>query len=80
MTTSKADKKRLINNYLSLVLLQATNFILPLLTLPYLVRVLGTDKFGQVMFAQAFIVFFNVFVWLQVTNSVYNDIVLVNIN
>jgi len=43
-------------------LLQATNFILPLLTLPYLVRVLGTDKFGQVMFAQAFIVFFNVFV------------------
>ena len=30
--------------------------------MPYLVRVLGVDKFGLVMFAQAFIVFFNILV------------------
>jgi PST family polysaccharide transporter len=57
-----AEKKILLENYLSLLFLQGANFILPLLTLPYLVRVLGTEKFGLVMFAQAFIVFFNIIV------------------
>jgi PST family polysaccharide transporter len=57
-----SEKKRLLENYFSLLFLQGANFILPLLTLPYLVRVLGTEKFGLVMFAQAFIVFFNIVV------------------
>jgi PST family polysaccharide transporter len=52
------DKKRLLSNFFSLSILQAFTYILPLLTLPYLVRVLGVDKFGLVMFAQAFIMFF----------------------
>jgi len=56
------EKKRLLENYFSLLFLQAANFILPLLTLPYLVKVLGTEKFGLVMFAQALIVFFNIIV------------------
>ncbi|ADV46660.1 oligosaccharide flippase family protein [Nitratifractor salsuginis] len=56
------DKKRLLSNFLSLSLLQAFTYILPLLTLPYLVRVLGADKFGLVMFAQSFIMFFSILV------------------
>ena len=56
------DKKRLLGNFFSLSVLQAFNYILPLLTLPYLVRVLGVEKFGLVMFAQAFIMFFNILV------------------
>jgi len=56
------EKKRLISNFLSLGILQGTNFILPLLTLPYLVRTLETDKFGLVMFAQAFIMYFTIFI------------------
>jgi PST family polysaccharide transporter len=56
------DKKRLLSNFFSLSILQAFTYILPLLTLPYLVRVLGVDKFGLVMFAQAFIMFFNILV------------------
>jgi len=42
----KQDKKRLISNFLSLMSLQGVNYILPLLTFPYLVRVLGVDNFG----------------------------------
>ena len=57
-----AEKKRLLENYLALLVLQGANFLLPLLTLPYLVRVLGAEKFGLVMFAQSLIVFFNIIV------------------
>ena len=56
------DKKRLLSNFFSLTILQTFTYILPLLTLPYLVRVLGSEKFGLVVFAQAFIIFFNILV------------------
>lgn len=58
LTFQSDDKKRLFENFLSLSVLQGANYVLPLLTLPYLVRVLEPDKFGLIMFAQAFIQFF----------------------
>ena len=60
--TIKDDYKVIATNYFSLSILQGANYILPLLTLPYLVRVLGAEYFGLVMFAQAFATFLNVFV------------------
>ncbi|CAM3460427.1 flippase [Marinicrinis lubricantis] len=53
-----SDKKRLVQNFISLIFLQGTNYILPLLTLPYLVRVLGPGNYGLVAFGQAFITYF----------------------
>src|SRR5690554_35517 len=60
--TNSEDKKRLLGNFLSLSGLQVFTYILPLITLPYLVRVLGVEKYGLVMFAQSFIMFFNILV------------------
>lgn len=56
-----SNKKRLITNFLSLASMQGLNFILPLVTLPYLLQVVGPGKFGLISFAQALIQYFILF-------------------
>ncbi|MCK9424627.1 MAG: flippase [Ignavibacteriaceae bacterium] len=52
-------KSKLLQNLLSLSFLQAINNLLPLITFPYLVRVLGPEKFGLVNFVTAFVAYFS---------------------
>ncbi len=52
------QRKRLIENIGSLFALQGASYILPLISMPYLMRVLGAEKFGLIVFAQAFTQYF----------------------
>lgn len=45
--------RRLRNSIASLSLLQASHYLVPLITLPYLTRVLGTSGFGTIAYVQA---------------------------
>jgi len=52
-------KKTLAINFGSLSIVQIATYVMPLVYLPYLVRVIGPDKFGAVAFAQAVVLYFN---------------------
>ncbi len=53
MKANQSTVRRLMDNFLSLTALQGINMLIPLITFPYLVRVLGVDQFGVFSFIMA---------------------------
>lgn len=56
------EYRGLISNFGYLSALQILTLILPIITFPYLVRVLGVEKYGLIVYSQAIIGYFIVFI------------------
>lgn len=52
------DGKTLVANFGYLSLLQVAGYVFPLITIPYLARVIGAEGFGKIAFAAAIMVWF----------------------
>lgn len=52
------ERKIVFENFISLTTLQGVSYLLPLVVLPYLIRVIGIEKFGLIAFAQSLIQYF----------------------
>lgn len=70
----KKDVGTLVSNFFSLAILQILNIVLPFLTIPYLLRVVGVEKFGLISFALAFVTFFQIVVEYGFNNTATRDI------
>ena len=55
------EKRVILENFTSLSTLQGISYLIPLVILPYLIRVIGPEKFGLIAFAQALIQYFMIF-------------------
>lgn len=66
--------KTLIQNFSYLSALQIFNLILPLITYPYLIRVLGKETYGLVVFAQAIVAYLVILVGFGFNISATRDI------
>lgn len=54
----RGGNRQVLSNVASLSALQVANAILPLIAVPYIVRVIGPDDYGTIAFAQAFVTYF----------------------
>lgn len=53
------DSQALISNFAYLTLLQVAGYVFPLLTMPYIAKVIGPEGFGKIAFAAA------IMIWVQ---------------
>jgi len=57
-----SNNKALGKNYGALTIIQASNFLLPFLTLPFIVRAIGPEHFGAINFSIAIVNYFILFI------------------
>lgn len=55
---TQSANKRLVRNISSLFLMQIANFLLPMASLPIVVRIIGPDHFGTINYAAAIVAYF----------------------
>lgn len=68
------EAKVLTGNFISLSALKLVGYVFPLITLPYLARVIGVEKFGEIAFAAAIIIYFQTIVDFGFNYTAVRDI------
>ena len=57
-TLASRENKKLISNFLSLAILRGFDLIIPLVTLPYLLKTIGIELYGELAFALSLAMYF----------------------
>lgn len=55
-------KKKLLQNIFSLGTVQLVNYVFPLITVPYVSRIIGPDSYGIINYSYAFIAYFSILI------------------
>lgn len=55
---NSSDYSKIFESFISLSLIRLADFILPLIALPYIIGVIGVDKFGLISFVTSFVTYF----------------------
>ncbi|MBX2962025.1 MAG: flippase [Cyclobacteriaceae bacterium] len=76
MILGDPNRRVLIINYFSLAAIQGANYLIPLLVLPYIVRIIGPAKFGLLMYAQTFVYYFTLIINYSFDYTATRDISL----
>ena len=61
LTMATNQRGKLFSNFLALGVIQGTNFLLPLLVMPYVIKRIGADGFGIVAVAQVVMLYLSTF-------------------
>lgn len=61
-TTTNKGKRRLATNIASLGIVQISNYVFPVITIPIVSRIIGPDKLGVINFASAYIAYFTLLI------------------
>ncbi|WP_343557318.1 oligosaccharide flippase family protein [Sphingobacterium sp.] len=55
-------RKNLLQSFASLGLVQLINYVFPLITIPYVSRIIGPEGYGIINYATAFVAYFNILI------------------
>lgn len=77
---SGVENRRLISNFMSLSSLRGLEMLLPLITLPYLVRVLGLEKYGMLAFALSLATYSTAFIQYGFNITAVRELARANTN
>jgi len=58
----KTENRRLLSNLANFGIFQVFNYLVPLITIPYIVRIIGAEKFGTISLALAVIYYFRIII------------------
>lgn len=56
------DNKKVLSNFSYLTILQIFSLLFPFITYPYLIRILGLEKYGVIIFASTIVAYFSLFI------------------
>ncbi|QQS50758.1 MAG: oligosaccharide flippase family protein [Bacteroidota bacterium] len=68
--------KTIVKNFSYLTLLRFFSILLPLITYPYLIKVLGTSLYGKVIFVQTIISYFSIIIQFGFNNSATKEVAI----